>query len=67
MNILRMKQLIGKVGLAKPTIYRKIKQGSFPKPFAIGDGRAAGLLENDIDAWIAKHAQPVDEPELAVQ
>jgi len=58
MNILRMKQLTEKIGLAKATIYRKIQNGAFPKPFVIGDGRAAGWLESDIDAWITQQIQP---------
>jgi prophage regulatory protein len=55
MNIIRMKKLVEKVGLGKSTIYRKIQEGSFPKPFTIGDSKATGWLESDIDAWIQQH------------
>jgi prophage regulatory protein len=39
------------VGLAKATIYLKMKEGSFPKNFKIG-ARACAWLESDIEQWI---------------
>ncbi len=60
--VLRMKQVIARVGLTRPTIYLRLKEGKFPKPIHLGV-RAIGFLERDIEAWIqarvdAAQAQP---------
>lgn len=38
-------------GLARPTIYLKMKQGTFPRQLKLGS-RAAGWLAADIQGWI---------------
>lgn len=50
MKRLRLPSVIDKVGLAKATIYLKIKNNQFPKPRK--DGRVSYWLESDIDEWI---------------
>ncbi|MEM5277480.1 AlpA family phage regulatory protein [Cupriavidus taiwanensis] len=47
-----MKKLTEKLGLSKSTIYQKIKDGEFPAPFSIGNGRSRGWLESTVDSWI---------------
>ena len=47
---LRRKQIEKVTGLARSTIYDKIKSGSFPKPVKIGD-RAVAWLGSEIDEW----------------
>ena len=49
-TFLRLPKVIQKTGLARPTIYLRIKQNSFPRQ--IKNGRASLWLEADIDAWI---------------
>jgi prophage regulatory protein len=50
--ILRLRQVSARTGLARSTIYERIKAGEFPAQVALG-ARAVGWLEADIDAWIA--------------
>lgn len=50
-KILRFPQVINLTGLARSTIYLRISEGTFPKPFNLGV-RTVGWLESDIEAWI---------------
>lgn len=49
--ILRLPQVKGRCGLARSSIYARVKEGSFPAPVNLGE-RAVGWLESEIDAWI---------------
>ena len=49
-KFLRRKQIEELTGLARSTIYDRIKAGTFPKPVKIG-GRAVAWLQSEIDAW----------------
>jgi prophage regulatory protein len=52
-RFLRFNSVISRVGLSRPTLYRKMSEGSFPKPFLLDPaGRSVGFLEDDIDKWI---------------
>lgn len=51
MSIIRRKQVQAKTGLARSTIYFKIKLGSFPKPIKLGV-HASGWIESEVDQWI---------------
>ncbi len=56
-KVLRIKDLIGKVGMARSTIYDRLNpkspryDSSFPKPIKLGLS-AIGWLEHEVDAWI---------------
>ena len=50
-NILRMPEVEGRTGYKRPTIYKFIKAGSFPKQVPLGL-RAVGWVESEIDDWI---------------
>jgi len=51
-KILRRKQVEEVTGLARSTIYERMKAGTFPKAIPLG-GRAVGWLERDIQSWQA--------------
>jgi prophage regulatory protein len=51
-TILRINRVKARTGLARSTIYERIKEGDFPAQVSLGP-RAVGWLESDIDAWIA--------------
>jgi len=56
-QILRMPDLIAKVGMSRPTIDRLARAGAFPKPIPLGKGtRALGWFEHEIDAWLDERA-----------
>jgi len=50
-TILRIEQVEAKSGYKRPTIYKKIKAGEFPRQISLG-ARAVGWLESEIDDWI---------------
>ncbi len=51
-QILRLPQVKTQTGLSRSFIYQRIADGSFPKQFSLGGGRAVGWLEADIQNWI---------------
>ncbi|MGB9154195.1 MAG: AlpA family transcriptional regulator [Alphaproteobacteria bacterium] len=56
MNILRLPDVMKRVGLKRAAIYLRVAQGNFPKQISLG-GRAVGWLESEIDAWLAARVQ----------
>jgi prophage regulatory protein len=50
-RVLRLQQVKEKLGLAHSTIWKSAKDGTLPKPIAIGD-KSVGWLESEIDAVI---------------
>ncbi len=53
LRILRLPEVIRRVGLRRASIYLHISKGSFPKPISLG-ARAVGWLESKIDGWIGR-------------
>jgi prophage regulatory protein len=51
-RILRFKQVATLVGLGKSSIYRKVQQGTFPKPIKLGSARASGWISTEVYDWI---------------
>lgn len=49
--ILRLKDVVHRIGLSRSTIYQRMSEGTFPESISLGD-RAIGWLESDIDAWL---------------
>ncbi|WP_374310851.1 helix-turn-helix transcriptional regulator [Dongia sp.] len=54
-RIIRMKTVLARTGLSKSTIYRKIKEGTFPTQIKISTN-GAGWKESDINRWVANPA-----------
>lgn len=51
-RILRLPEVINRVGLKRAAIYLYVGKGQFPKQINLGP-RAVGWLEHEIDAWVA--------------
>lgn len=49
-RLLRMPQVIERVGIKKTVIYERMKAGTFPKPIKLGS--ASVWLDSTIQAWI---------------
>jgi len=63
-RVLRMRELVEKIGLKPSTVYELAAKGKFPKPFKIVEGgRAAGWLESEIDYWLTSRAAGVADHE----
>ena len=52
-KILRLPDVIERVGFSRSTIYDFIAKGRFPEPIHIGI-RAVGWLDSDINDWITQ-------------
>jgi prophage regulatory protein len=50
-KILRLPDVIDRVGFSRSTIYDFVSKGRFPAPVRIGI-RAVGWLESEIEAWV---------------
>lgn len=51
-RLLRLRQVLDRVGLSKATLYRKISAGEFPKPVSVGR-ISVRWRETDVGGWIA--------------
>lgn len=49
--ILKLSSVSKVTTLGRTNIYKKIKEGTFPKPISLGP-RAVGWLQSEIDEWI---------------
>ena len=56
MRVLRLREVLERVGLSKSTLWRLIKAGQFPKPISLGP-RAVGWIEEEIDQWISSRSR----------
>lgn len=50
-RIVRLNTVMDMVGLSRSSIYRRLDNGSFPKPVDLGSG-TIGWVENEIISWI---------------
>lgn len=51
-SIMRLPDVMKRVGLKRATIYLHIAAGTFPKQISLGP-RAVGWVEHEIDTWLA--------------
>ena len=49
--LLRLSEMIWQVKLSRSTIYRRIEEGTFPRPRTLGTG-CVRWRQSEIDAWI---------------
>ncbi len=56
MRVLRLKEVIFRVGFGRSTIYLRIRGGNFPAPIKLGK-RSVGWLESVIDDWLLAREQ----------
>ena len=62
-RLLTRKEITREVGISRSTIYRLLRNGSFPQPIRIGE-RGIRWPESQVQAWIAERKaaiQPRDE------
>ncbi len=58
-RILRLKQVLDRVGISRAQLYLLMGEDRFPKNFSLcgPTGRAVGWRESDVDAWIGRLEQ----------
>ena len=55
-QLLRLPQVLDRVGLRTTRLYQLIGDGTFPAPVKLG-ARAIAFVESEVDAWIEAQAQ----------
>jgi prophage regulatory protein len=53
-RIIRRPEVSKRVALSRSALYRRIAEGTFPKPVILSGGRAVGWLESEVEAFIAE-------------
>lgn len=57
-KIIRMPEVMAKVGLRKSAIYNMIRRGEFPAQIRLGEN-SVGWLEADIDEWVRVRGETI--------
>jgi prophage regulatory protein len=52
-RILRWREVAQRTGLSRPTIWRLVRAGTFPRPVQLSSPAAVGWIASEVDAWIA--------------
>ncbi|GBF26612.1 hypothetical protein MnTg02_01653 [bacterium MnTg02] len=50
-SVLRLKEVVSRVGLKRSSIYDLVKEGAFPAPISLSK-RARGWLASEVQLWI---------------
>lgn len=61
-QIIRLKGVMAKTGLARSTIYAKLAEDVFPEPINLGPS-AVGWVEQEIDDWLTSRIEARDSGE----
>ena len=59
-RLLRRDEVEERTGLARTTIYRKMREGSFPEPIQVGV-RAVRWPSSEIETWLASRPRATGE------
>jgi prophage regulatory protein len=59
--ILRWRAVSGRTGLSRPTIWRLVKEGRFPRPIHITSGHAVGWAASELESWIQNRIAQRDQ------
>lgn len=64
-RLIRAAAVYDRTALSRASIWRRVRDGTFPKPVTLGYNRIA-WVESDIDAWIeAQRGNPPAPPRTA--
>ena len=50
-RLIRLPEVMSRVGLGRSTIYRWMSEGKFPKPVQLG-GHSVAWVEEEVEAWV---------------
>ena len=52
-RILRLPDVLERIGVSRSTLYLWVSKGRFPAPIQLGE-RSIGWIESDVTAWIER-------------
>ena len=50
--LLRLRDVMDRVGLRSSAIYQSVQRGTFPKPIRLGNSVSVAWLDQEVDAWL---------------
>lgn len=50
--LLRLRDVMDRVGLRSSAIYQSVQRGTFPKPIKLGNSASVAWLDSEVDAWL---------------
>lgn len=67
-TIIRLPEVLRRIGLSRPSVYRMMKAGTFPQQVKLG-AAAVGWLRAEVERWISDKAQarPGSMPEVGLE
>lgn len=51
LKLLTIRDVLAKTGMSRPTLYQRVKAGTFPRPRTLGP-RSQRWVSSEIDEWI---------------
>jgi prophage regulatory protein len=67
-RVLRLPEVLGLIGVSRPTLHRWEREGRFPPRRQLGPaGGAVGWLSSDIDAWLESRPPALGTAEANAQ
>jgi len=63
--VLKKPTVLNRVGMSAPTLWRRVKDKSFPQPISLG-GRSVGWLESEVNEWIKARAALRNQSAVAI-
>lgn len=61
-RILRIAELMRRCGLSRSTLWRKVRNGTFPAPVQLSQG-CTGWWESEVAAWLASRPRVTYAPQ----
>ncbi|ORE97474.1 AlpA family phage regulatory protein [Aurantimonas sp. 22II-16-19i] len=52
-KFISIKSTCERTSLSRTSLWRKVRDGKFPKPVPLGDGIRKAFVESEVTAWIA--------------
>jgi prophage regulatory protein len=62
-TILRWRAVSSRTGLSRPTIWRLVRAGRFPKPVELSSAQAVGWVASEVEAWVQARIELRDQRE----
>jgi prophage regulatory protein len=62
-TILRWRAVSARTGLSRPTIWRLVREGRFPRPVQLSSAQAVGWLASEVETWIQARIAQRDQQE----
>ena len=60
-QVLRLKEVLEKTGMARSSLYSAIQKRQFPQSISLGE-RAVGWLEHEVEEWIQERVKESRRP-----